>query len=371
MDASQVRILGLLLLRHLDQDELDRMAKRWKPLRYRYDTAADGNSTTPSASSSTIDLHQQQQRPQTFPGDISRLARISGLQMLLLEESIQHHLIMKQQLSTEPLAGTIDSHVVSLEENGDSSLSAAAAKAAIEKRLPYVELLQQQVQDMVLSIDTVPYSLTAAGPSDSMIKATRDEQLAILRLACHLVAFSIEHQDSSQLDQTQFAQRLAILAQAVGRLTMGDEISQQPSRQPVGGRRGSDLLTLDTDTATYGKEASNTNRDGLRSKMSRDVVDQAQLIHSLFLRPLLDSITSTTIEIPPLPATTQSLDSPFFKTEKYRQLVRQKFTDQFGVQRKAAAPSADQDLAAPIDTARLLHHDWRFQIGFNTLAVLR
>src|SRR5690348_16807460 len=94
MDASQVRTLGLLLLRHLDQDELDRMAKRWKPLRYRYDTADGGVSQ--SASSSTVDLHQhQQQRAQTFPGDISRLARISGLRMLLLEESIQHHHIMK------------------------------------------------------------------------------------------------------------------------------------------------------------------------------------------------------------------------------------------------------------------------------------
>lgn len=371
MDASQVRILGLLLLRHLDQDELDRMAKRWKPLRYRYDTAVDGNSSTPSASSSTLDLNQQQQRPQTFPGDVSRLARIKGLQMLLLEESIQHHIIMKQQLSTKLLTGTTDSRVASPEENGGSSVS-AATKSAIEKRLPYVELLQQQVQDMVQSIDTVPYSLTAAGPSDSTIEATRDEQLAILHLVCHLVAFSIEHQDSSQLDQSRFAQRLAILAQAIGRLTMGDEVSPQPPRQPVEGRKGSDLLTLDTDTATPVKETSNSNRDVVRSKVSRDVVDQAQLIHSLFLRPLLDSIASTTTELPPLPATTQSLDSPFFKTEKYRQLVRQKLTDQFGVQPKTTAPSADQDLSAPpIDMARLLHYDWRFQIGFNTLAALR
>lgn len=371
MDASQVRILGLLLLRHLDQDELDRMAKRWKPLRYRYDTADGGISQ--SASSSTIDLHQhQQQKAQGFPGDISQPARISGLRMLLLEEAIQHHHIMKP-LSTKHSTKTTDTLIASPVEHDDSGLS-AAAKAAIEKRLPYVELLQQQVQDMVQSIDTVPYPPTAAGPSDSSIRATRDEQLAILHLACHLVAFSIEHQVASQIDQTHFVQRLAILAQAIARLTMGEERTQRPLRQPVAD--GGDLLALDTDAVLSEKDAVNTDMDTVRSKVSRDVVDQAQLIHSLFLRPLLDATSeSTTIELPPLRATTQSLDSPFFKTEKYRQLVHQKLVDQFGVRPKstAMAPSTDQDQTTtrPIDVARQLHHDWRFQIGFNTLAALR
>ncbi|KAF9551127.1 AP-4 complex subunit beta-1 [Mortierella hygrophila] len=367
MDASQVRILGLLLLRHLDQDELDRMAKRWKPLRYRYDTADGGVSQ--SASSSAVDLHQhQQQRAQSFPGDISRLARISGLRMLLLEESIQHYHIMKP-LSTKHSAKTTDILVVASPVEDDDSGLSAAAKAAIEKRLPYVELLQQQVQDMVQSIDTVPYSSTAAGPSDSSIRATRDEQLAILHLACHLVAFSIEHQDASQVDQTHFVQRLAILAQAVGRLTMGEERTQRPPRQPV--TDGGDLLTLDTDAVPPGKDAANTDVVTVRSKVSRDVVDQAQLIHSLFLRPLLDATSEpTTTELPPLLATTQSFDSPFFKTEKYRQLVHRKLVDQFGVRPKSTATDQDQT-TPPIDMVRLLHHDWYFQIGFNTLAALR
>ncbi|KAF9299040.1 AP-4 complex subunit beta-1 [Linnemannia elongata] len=370
MDASQIRTLGLLLLRHLDQDELDRMAKRWKPLRYRYDTADGGVSQ--SASSSTVDLHQhQQQRAQTFPGDISRLARISGLRMLLLEESIQHHHIMKP-FSTKHSVKTTDTLVASQVEDDDSGLS-AAAKVAVEKRLPYVELLQQQVQDMVQSIDTVPYSPTAAGPSDSSIRGTRDEQLAILHLACHLVAFSIEHRDTSQVDQTHFVQRLAILAQAVGRLTMGEQRTQRPLRQPV--RDGGDLLTLDTDATPPGKDATNTDVDTVISKVSRDVLDQAQLIHSLFLRPLLDATSeSTPTELPPLPGTTQSFDSPFFKTEKYRQLIHQKLVDQFGVRAKstAIASSADQDQTLPpIDMACLLHRDWHFQIGFNTLAALR
>lgn len=370
MDASQVRILGLLLLRHLDQDELDRMAKRWKPLRYRYDTADGGISQ--SASSSTVDLHQhQQQRAQSFPGDISRLARISGLRMLLLEESIQHHHILKP-LNTKHSAKTTDTLVESTVESDNSGLP-AAAKVVIEKRLPYVELLQQQVQDMVQSIDMVPYSPTAAGPSDSSIRATRNEQLAILHLACHLIAFSIEHQDASQVDQTHFVQRLAILAQAIARLTVGVERAQRPSRQPV--TDGGDLLTLDTDAAPLGKDAANTDMGIVRSKVSRDVVDQAQLIHSLFLRPLLDATSEfTTTELPPLLETTQSFDSPFFKTEKYRQLVHRQLVDQFGVRPKstATAPPTDQDqITPPIDVARLLHHDWHFQIGFNTLAALR
>ncbi|KAF8948580.1 AP-4 complex subunit beta-1 [Haplosporangium gracile] len=369
MDASQVRILGLLLLRHLDQDELDRMAKRWKPLRYRYDNTTN-SGISPSASSSVIDLHQcQLQRTQSFPGDISRLARISGLRMLLLEESIQHHLITKS-LSTKRLAGTIDTFVASPDD--DEARLPAAAKSKIEKRLPYVELLQQQVQDMVQSIDTTPYSLSSTGPLDSVIRATRDEQLAMLHLACHLVAFSIEHQDESQIEQAHFVQRLAILAQAVGRLTMGDERAQQPSRQPGEGGKGGDLLSLNTDTLPPGKDTSNNGRDVIRSKVLRDVVDQAQLVHSLFLHPLLDASSTTTAELPPLPATTQSFDSPFFKTEKYRQLVRQKLVDQFGVRPKTTIPTtAQHQTTSSVAVVRLLHHDWRFQIGFNTLTALQ
>ncbi|KAF9123729.1 AP-4 complex subunit beta-1 [Mortierella sp. 14UC] len=364
MDASQVRILGLLLLRHLDQDELDRMAKRWKPLRYRYDNSADG-SPSPTLSTSSLNQH----RVQSFPGDVSRLARISGLRMLLLEEGIQHHHIIKPLLIDKQTGAETSG-------NDDNDSRIATARLAIEKRSPYVELLQQQVQDMVQSIDTTPYSPTAAGPSDRTLRTTRDEQLAILHLACRLVAFSIEHQDPSQGNQALLNQSLAILAQAVGRLSIGEgnRHQQQPSRAGAGG----DLLTLDTDTTLQDARdvaPSNAYRNVVGSRVSRDVVDQALLIHSVFLRPLLDSISTpaaTTDFI--LPVTTpSSLNSPFFKTEKYRQLVRQKFVDQFGVHPKKTAPSPGKEdpVAPPIDVARLLNYDWCFQIGFNTLAVLK
>ncbi|KAG0377051.1 AP-4 complex subunit beta-1 [Mortierella sp. AD032] len=367
MDASQVRILGLLLLRHLDQDELDRMAKRWKPLRYHYDNSTDGSSS-PTPRTGTLD----QPRAQTFPGDISRLARIGGLRMLLLEEGIQHHLLMKPLLPNNQAGGATSN-------GNDDESRIATARSATEKRLPYVELLQQQVQDMVQSIDTTPYSPTAAGPSDSTLRTTREEQLAILHLACHLVAFSIEHQDPSQDNPTLLTQRLAILAQAIGRLSIGEErVCQQ---QPLRGRE--DLLTLDTDTTGQNARdttTTNTHRNLERSKVSRDVVDQVLLIHSLFLRPLLDAMstsTSTTAtDFHVLTAATStsssSFDSPFFKTERYRQLVRQKLVDQFGVQSKKTTPSSDETLAMwPVNITHLLHNDWRFQIGFNTLAALR
>ncbi|KAG0201294.1 AP-4 complex subunit beta-1 [Mortierella sp. NVP41] len=361
MDASQIRILGLLLLRHLDQDELDRMAKRWKPLRYRYDT--DG-SASPTG---TID-----HRPQSFPGDISRLARISGLRMLLLEESIQHHIIMRQASANSSTGTTTTTAAAAPTSPGDEDSRFAAAKSAIEKRSPYVELLQQQVQDMIQSIDTTPYSSTAAGPSDDAIRTTRDEQLAVLHLACHLVAFSLEHQDTLQLDQTTLLnQSLAILAQAVGRLTVvGDDRARSSSPcQPVGG----DLLTLDTDT----EPSAQTSRVSVakvseRSRISRDVIDRAQLINSLFLGPLLGETSSSTTALPPTP--TSSFDSPFFKTEKYRQLVRQKLVHQFGIRQPKtifSTENKDQGQSVPIDVARLLYQDWRFLIGFNTLAVLR
>ncbi|KAF9913353.1 AP-4 complex subunit beta-1 [Linnemannia zychae] len=368
MDASQVRILGLLLLRHLDQDELDRIAKRWKPLRYRYDNPTDGSASL-TASTSSLSQH----RVQSYPGDISRLARISGLRMLLLEEGIQHQLIMK------PLLTNNQTGVEATGVDGNDS-KIAAARSTVEKRLPYVELLQQQVQEMVQSIDTAPYSPTAAGPSDRTLQTARNEQLAVLHLACHLVAFSIEHQDPTQVSQDDLlSQKLAILAQAVGRLSVSDGKPHQEQPPRVAGGGGEeDLLTLDLDTTGQDMRdatSTNTDRNVVRTKVTRDVVDQALLIHSIFLRPLLDAMPTPGISTDFLPpsATPSSFDSPFFKTEKYRQLARQKLVEQFGVQPKKTAPSPDEDdlVTPPIDIASLRNYDWRFQIGFNTLAVLK
>src|SRR5690554_957698 len=88
-DALQIKVLGLLLLRHLDQEELDRRAKKKKPLRYRYEH--DDGSASSMAMGDSSTLHRE------HPGDISRQARISGIRMLLLEESCQQ-LVLRRQL---------------------------------------------------------------------------------------------------------------------------------------------------------------------------------------------------------------------------------------------------------------------------------
>ncbi|KAF9925654.1 AP-4 complex subunit beta-1 [Linnemannia zychae] len=377
MDASQVRILGLLLLRHLDQNELDRMAKRWKPLKYHHDNTTSATDTRVSSPNLVEQLQQQQQRPITFPGDISPLARLGGLRMLLLEESIQHHLLL---------------NLINPKEENDTA-KMEATKLAIEKRAPYVELLQQQVQDIVQSMDTTPYSSAAAGPSDNTIKITRERQLATLQLACHLVAFSIEHQDLSQSTQSVYAQRLSILEQAVARLLMKEEKAYPPSSQQTMEGEG-DLLALGDENRalghtqqTHNSDSNNTKDNGAfeRNKVSRDVIDQAQMIYHLFLCPLLldDKVASAMTAadaLSPIATSTGSssaFDSPLFKTEKYRQLVRQKFVAQFGVSSSNKYISSEVENKEDHDNNMIMHlekrlyHDWCFQIGFNTLTVMQ
>ncbi|KAF9582089.1 AP-4 complex subunit beta-1 [Lunasporangiospora selenospora] len=109
LDAHQVKLLGQVLLRHLDQEELDRIAKKKKPLRFQYEDPSqteeeeeDGDKESSGMSNSAI-------------SNISRLARVGGIRILLQEESM-HQAIPRQQLE---LAKSTQRTELSLEAEGE------------------------------------------------------------------------------------------------------------------------------------------------------------------------------------------------------------------------------------------------------------
>ncbi|KAG0249571.1 AP-4 complex subunit beta-1, partial [Mortierella polycephala] len=303
-DTQVSRLLSTLLIAIEDQEELDRRAKKKKPLRYRYEH--DDGSASSMGNSST--LHQE------HPGDISRRARISGIRMLLLEESYQQLVLRKQLLDSSD--SLIDS------DSPDTEKRCQHIKAALEMRMQYALLLQQQVQDLVQSIDQsyTTTSTTVAAPSDRHILRARNEQLAALHLACHLVAFSIEHEDALQPDQALFRQRLDILAQAVGQLI--------PEQSPTGSPLGDSLVAFD----------NGDSPSGIEGRLNKPKAVE--------------------------------------RTEKYQQLVKQKFAIQFGIKGRNSTANIDKNdrdaiLVNNIDMSSLLHQDWLLQVGFNTLTAMK
>ncbi|KAI8596510.1 armadillo-type protein, partial [Dissophora ornata] len=366
--AFQIKALGTLLLRHLDQGELDRLAKKKKPLRFRYDDNSNGEDSA-SISSSTH-LHQGEQRQyQQQPGEISRLSRISGIRMLLLEESAQQFILREE-----------------LVEDGSDQAADAERKNRLQiiqftlkMRAQYALLLQQQVQDMVQSIDThiATTATSTIRRSDIAYMKARAEQIAVLHLACHLVAFSIEHGQGGtdadlQQDNELLSRRLDILAQAVDQLIPGPG-SKFPQYE-------NDLLTKDgspvDDILVEGEHGGNEERRV--ESVSRDVADRARLIEALFLVPIANAVlsrpSSRTV------SNTNQFDSPVFKTKAYQHLLKQKFVSQFGIRGKnrgAAAedtkvldtPRNHDSTSVLQDMDRLARLDWLFQVGFNTLAV--
>ncbi|KAF9186734.1 AP-4 complex subunit beta-1 [Haplosporangium sp. Z 11] len=352
-EALQIKVLGLLLLRHLDQEELDRRAKKKKPLRYRYEHEDSPASSTVMESSLLLQ--------QEHPGDISRQARISGIRMLLLEESFQQLVLRKQLLDSSD--ALIDS------DSPETEKRCQNIKAALEMRTQYALLLQQQVQDLVQSIDQsyTTTSTTVAAPSDRLLLRARNEQLTTLHLACHLVAFSIEHEDAHRPDQTLLRQRLDILAQAVGQLI--------PDQSPTGSPLGDSLITFDNGDSRKRREDHQNNPNAV-GRVSRDVIDRAQLIESMFLAPLSDMVGTPETSHQNSTSHNSPFDSPLFKTEKYRQLVKQKFAAQFGIKGRNNTTNVDKNyrdatLVNNIDMSSLLHQDWLLQVGFNTLTALR
>ncbi|KAF9383913.1 AP-4 complex subunit beta-1 [Podila verticillata] len=352
LDAHQTKTLGLLLLRHLDQDELDRIAKKKKkPLRFQYDNDLHGLGQSGTGSSTSLDssmmLNSQllQQQEELQSGSLSRLARISGVRLLLLEESVQQCLLQKQ------IASLKDSSLV-VEASVSSDNKLEAAEAALAMRAQYTMLLQQQVQDLAQSIR----------PARADHLGGRAEQLSLLYLACHLVAFSIEHgQDSvvqhQDIGPSTYLQRLEILARVTDQL-IPEEAELSKSR-PV-----------DSQTKTL-------NRTVVMG-VSRDVADRARLINAMFLNPLVaiagvdQAPDSPLIARLTLEATSrQRLDSPLFKTEKYLQIVKQKFVAQFGVNGYVAnnttSTSVPEQGTTNLQEAE--RQDWLFQVGFNTLAI--
>ncbi|KAG0325607.1 AP-4 complex subunit beta-1 [Podila horticola] len=358
-DAHQTKTLGLLLLRHLDQDELDRIAKKKKkPLRLQYDNDLRGLGHESTGSSTSLDssimldsqlLQQQQEELQS--GSLSRLARISGIRLLLLEESVQQCLLRKQISSLKDLSPVGEPSVSS-----DKKLE--AAEAALAMRSQYTVLLQQQIQDLAQSIR----------PARADHLGGRAEHLSLLYLACHLVAFSIEHGEDSALHDLNTAssiylQRLEILARVVNQLI--------PEDVDI---RMSGLVDSQT------KTPSRTVVTGV----SRDVADRARLINAMFLNPLVAS-AGVADQAPDSPLVARQtlegtsrhrLDSLLFKTEKYLQMVKQKFVAQFGINGVSVANSTlslssgsapEQGATSNLRDAE--RQDWLFQVGFNTLAI--
>ncbi|KAG0001974.1 AP-4 complex subunit beta-1 [Entomortierella chlamydospora] len=360
-EPLQIKSLGILLLRHLDQGELDRLAKKKKPLRFRYD---DGNDDQPSQASSVY-AHNGS------PGDISRLARISGLRMLLLEESAQQLSLRKQiQINS------------SNPEDEGAKTKAQGIQEALGMRAQYALLLQQQVQDMVQSLDT---TITHTTKSDQAFLLTRAEQIATLQLACHLVAFSIDQESedagmSTEIQSTDvdiLKRRLDILGQAVDQLIPANTA---PGSESENSPFGDDLVSFETvNPSTTSQQHDSEIRVQLES-VSRDVADRARLVESLFLVPLLSNLASpsTLTDIPTPRSISQNnqFNSPIFKTDAYQKLVKQKFVDQFGIKGKSspfatATVENGAESDAGLDMDKLILYDWCFQVGFNTLALTK
>ncbi|KAG0358936.1 AP-4 complex subunit beta-1 [Gamsiella multidivaricata] len=351
LDDSQTALLLSTVLTSIEQ-ELDRLAKKKKPLRFRYDTKQNNMS---SPSHSMIQELQQQQQP----GDISRLARISGIRMLLLEESTQQLSLRKQLQESSVLVAEGEDH--SSSPKSDYS-RAATIRAALEMRAQYALLLQQQVQDMVQTIDTRTHADDPIVRSNGAFLRVRAEQIGVLHLACYLVAFAIEHEDADQRGSDLFRHRLDILAQAVDQLIPGSE-SESSSYDPP---------SVD--------QISGADDEHRVNNVSRDVADRARTIESMFLVPLSSAISlsagTTDILLSRLRSVSHKnqFDSPIFKTEKYQNLVRQRIVEQFGVAGKnRSAKGVEEDTFSNQpskiqDMDRLILKDWLFHVGFNTLA---
>ncbi|KAF9404470.1 hypothetical protein BGZ94_004154 [Podila epigama] len=408
LDAHQTKTLGLLLLRHLDQDELDRMAKKKnKPLRFKYDdslgasggysSVSPGNSSTTSLDSSIILATQRQQvQDELQSGTLSRLARISGIQLLLLEESMQQSLLHRQIASLQTLYSTKDPCKPDLDSTTSTTTTSTAscldstpkkmesAKAALAMRANYTLLLQQQIQELGQTISPVQ--------SDSL--RARAEQLSLLYLACHLVAFSIIHGHDSDIDTSNnkkqdenansscnswtnksnrsvYVQRLEILAQVIDELVVSAERTgghkEQGDDNPVAGESKGSMTTTVVGVA-------------------KDVADRARLINAMFLRPLVtvaglvdqppDSPLSTRqIQDEAKPGEQRRLDSRLFKSERYLQTVKQRFTAQFGSLCSIAAHDMNSSSGIArqhcLDLNETERQDWFYEIGFNTLAAVQ
>ncbi|KAG9323605.1 hypothetical protein KVV02_006894 [Mortierella alpina] len=369
LDAFQIKALGLLLLRHLDQEELNRLAKKKKPLRFQYDH--DNSSVSSNLDKSLLHTSQDHQT-----GAVSRLARVGGIRILLLEESCQQLALRKQlqSIDSDPPPLIVDSPPVG---NAEKEKRRSAIMSALEMRSQYAYLLQQQVQDLVQFIDQCSKMATpTAAISDATFLRIKAEQIAVLNLACHLVALSIEHEDTLHPDtNTLLHQRLDILAQAVDQL-----IPSEPEQQPSSYQGGHDLLSLEEEPSSQGVVPRATTRPA-EYHVSMDVADRARMIETLFLIPLLSSnppdSDAAAGALPQRPTSRGNLlSAPHFESENYKQIVKQKLVNLFGVRRTASLVSTDRVDNSTVrceenNLARQAYWEWTFQIGFNTLAVAR
>lgn len=310
--------------------------------------------------------------------------------MLLLEESAQQ-LSLQQQLqrlseATATTSGTQsegEQDVQITDQSKDTKVK--AIEAALEMRSQYALLLQQQVQDLVQSVDTNGPLTNSTRSNNRIYLRSRAEHIAVLNLACHLVAFSIETEHGNGEGMSEgnldlLRRRVDILAQAVDQLIPG------PGSRVT---HFEDLLSLDAAATEEHVNPTSALEDGRihhPEGVAKDVADRARLIEAFFLVPLskvlassLDAaLDNSSRSIPRTISLTNQFDSPIFKTEAYLGAVKQKIVAQYGVRTKSHEPD-DNDYEALMDghTIKLesmdhiIIHDWLVQVGFNTLAVTR
>ncbi|KAG0197013.1 AP-4 complex subunit beta-1, partial [Mortierella sp. GBA30] len=398
LDAFHIKVLGLLLLRHMDQEELDRISKKKKPLRFRYDNDDDNNSSTSSVNQILSKTAQDLQHREGG-GDISRLARISGIRMLLLEESSQQLVLRKQLQNIDDVEKSsptplIDSAPPSPPScfSRDSEKKKSTIKAALEMRSQYAHLLQQQVQDLVQSIDYHQHSsrrgMTMAAASvsvdDESFLRTKAEQIAVLHLACHLVAFSIEHEDLLEQETTVIANllhhRLDILAQAVDQLIPVEPVVALSSRlhHDQADEARDIILLLETGPVEEDNPPTEQTLGETKSAssdcISKDVVHRARMIETFILTPLLGSSTSpdSSADRPINRGVPSGFNSAYFQSEKYKQIAKQKIVALFGARGLPLSEQTKESRSRDtVGVSYLSDMDWSCQIGFNTLAVAR
>ncbi|GJJ70014.1 hypothetical protein EMPS_02363 [Entomortierella parvispora] len=346
LDASQIKTLGILLLRHLDQDELDRLSKLKKPLRFSYNSVSiDQPNMSASISSSQADDIISED-----PKGLSRIARINGIRILLFEEFTQQMSLRKR----------LESERSSSEPNSSESVS--QIEGLLQMRTQYALLLQQQVQDIVQSMGRT-HSYTGGPVNDRALRSIRVEQLSALQLACHLVALSLELDSVPSMDDTTLVQRTRILAQTVASLIPVPLVATVAENE--------DLLQLHSSSqeAVAVEAVPSQSRERTQETVSRDVADRARLIESIYLRPLSVSL-GLSLEERSSSMSRELFDSPLFKTEAYQLRVKQAFIARFGTQSRD--PNEAQDTVEPrLDVPQGAYLDWQLQMGFNTTAVVR
>ncbi|KAF9976932.1 AP-4 complex subunit beta-1 [Actinomortierella ambigua] len=486
LSALQVKALGSILLRHLDQEELDRQAKKNKPLRMSYqDSPSHLRGSSPAAgiglhatmssislaSSTTTTTYDEDEdddgglasevAASHGMGGLSHLARMAGIRILILEEALAQR-FLQQQIQAAAATATAEG------AGGEPSPELQRRQAKWEKgramREVYATLLQQQVQEMVQIVvrqcrrlrrrqrrqqrqfqqqqqqqqqqfqfqprvkvgELSPMFSSSASPSvgihssrgsglvpvdDSM----RAMQLAVLRLACCLVATGLSTESRLQpIVQSQAGERADFLGSSSnssdrdhGQAKRGEAAATDLASGIFGGGSSSSggasaskeetaavaierrlaILDLLLDTllaaeddrpSSLSSPATTRVRTGIDiGPVSRDVRDRALMIRQEYSRPIKAAVAmavggqvaresdgwrgSRAVE-----AFVELYGVPESPSPSSDQSHRSDALEGSGQQERA---QDEQSLVTPMGLLELERHDRLLEHGFNTLAV--